>query len=228
MSALAAFRFFRARPLRWLAASTLLFATQLASAQENEGRAIVTDELCKTHWTIDIDWLPYCRNQRLGERRALAEVVFGQHEPRRLERSHARKIVGQRRPVPQIDLGQRQPGEHRRRATVHEERIVDHDGHGQREQPATVSTLRSKRHLMPEVADRKARIEFGAGIRTVSCDPLGALLLAHPGGLFRGIGLELARCHVAHVTQQVHRFVVAECHVKLSARGGGLALQAHQ
>ena len=69
MSALAAFRFFRARPLRWLAASTLLFATQLASAQENEGRAIVTDELCKTHWTIDIDWLPYCRNQRLGELR---------------------------------------------------------------------------------------------------------------------------------------------------------------
>ena len=167
-------------------------------------------------------------NPRLGKRRALAEVVLGQHEPRRLERSHARKIVGQRRPIPQIDLGQRQPGEHRRRATVHEERIVDHDGHRQREQPASVDAVRRERHAMAEVADRKALVEFGAGIRTVSCDPLGALLLAHAGGLFRGIGLELARCHVAHVPEQVHRLVVAERHVKLSARRGGLALQAHQ
>ncbi len=27
------------------------------------------DQVCKTHWTIEDDWLPYCRNQRLGEPR---------------------------------------------------------------------------------------------------------------------------------------------------------------
>jgi hypothetical protein len=47
----------------------LLFTSSLASAQDTEARPIGPDELCKTHWTIDLDWLPYCRNQRLGELR---------------------------------------------------------------------------------------------------------------------------------------------------------------
>ena len=58
--------------------------------------------------------------------------------------------------VAQIDLRQRQPGQHRRRAAVHEERVVDHDGHGQREQPASVDAVRREHHAMTEVADRKA------------------------------------------------------------------------
>ena len=63
-------RSLRARPRSWLALLPLLLGTSLASAEENEARAITGEELCKTHWTIDLDWLPYCRNQRIGELRA--------------------------------------------------------------------------------------------------------------------------------------------------------------
>ncbi|HKO91314.1 MAG TPA: hypothetical protein VJU61_09190, partial [Polyangiaceae bacterium] len=63
------FRSLRARPGRWLAPLALLLNTSLAAAEENETRAIAGEALCKTHWTIDLDWLPYCRNQRIGELR---------------------------------------------------------------------------------------------------------------------------------------------------------------
>lgn len=52
-----------------LLSSALIGGTSPALAAESEQRALAADEVCKTHWTIEDDWLPYCRTQRLGEER---------------------------------------------------------------------------------------------------------------------------------------------------------------
>jgi hypothetical protein len=74
----------------WLAMLPLLL-TSLASAQgkDSEARPIGPDELCKTHWTIDLDWLPYCRNQRLGELRdTIRRAVIVIHGKQRNAKSY--------------------------------------------------------------------------------------------------------------------------------------------
>jgi hypothetical protein len=66
-----------------------LLGTSLASAEENEARAITGEELCKTHWTIDLDWLPYCRNQRIGElRETIRRAVIVIHGKQRNAKSY--------------------------------------------------------------------------------------------------------------------------------------------
>jgi hypothetical protein len=83
------FRSARSRSRSWLAALPLLLCTRLASAEDTEARAIAADELCKTHWTIDIDWLPYCRNQRLGELRdTIQRAVIVIHGKQRNAKSY--------------------------------------------------------------------------------------------------------------------------------------------
>lgn len=87
--ALDGFRSVRARSLRWLCALPLLLCTRLASAEDSEARPIALDELCKTHWTIDLDWLPYCRNQRLGElRETIRRAVIVIHGKQRNAKSY--------------------------------------------------------------------------------------------------------------------------------------------
>lgn len=69
----------------------LLLTSSLASAQgkDSEARPIGPDELCKTHWTIDLDWLPYCRNQRLGELRdTIRRAVIVIHGKQRNAKSY--------------------------------------------------------------------------------------------------------------------------------------------
>lgn len=73
----------RLRAARWLVALPLALSSAEALAEVDESRPVPAGELCKTHWTIGADWLPYCRNQRLGEhrqsiRRAVI-VIHGTH-----------------------------------------------------------------------------------------------------------------------------------------------------
>jgi hypothetical protein len=91
--ALDGFRSVRARSLRWLhalpCALPLLLFTGLAAAEDTEARPVAANELCKTHWTIDIDWLPYCRNQRLGElRETIRRAVIVIHGKQRNAKSY--------------------------------------------------------------------------------------------------------------------------------------------
>jgi hypothetical protein len=90
-----------ARAARWLVALPFVLGSATAAAgdpkpppligaearggapDDAEARSVGAGELCKTHWTIDGDWLPYCRNQRLGERRETIRraviVIHGKH-----------------------------------------------------------------------------------------------------------------------------------------------------
>ena len=82
-------RSLRARPKSWLCLLPLLLGTSPATAEENEARAITGEELCKTHWTIDLDWLPYCRNQRIGELRdSIRRAVIVIHGKQRNAKSY--------------------------------------------------------------------------------------------------------------------------------------------
>src|SRR5690606_8230274 len=74
-------------------ASTALVASPLAAgnalAAEPAERPLSADELCKTHWTIEDDWLPYCRNQRLGElRESIRRAVIVIHGKERNAKSY--------------------------------------------------------------------------------------------------------------------------------------------
>lgn len=58
------------------------------AAAEGEA-ALSNDELCKTHWTIDSAWLPYCRNLRLGEtRESIQRAVIVIHGKERNAKSY--------------------------------------------------------------------------------------------------------------------------------------------
>jgi hypothetical protein len=87
------------RRLRTLFTSAALVSVSLLGAQpltgsnalaaEPEERPLGADELCKTHWTIENDWLPYCRNQRLGELRdSIRRAVIVIHGKERNAKSY--------------------------------------------------------------------------------------------------------------------------------------------
>jgi len=60
-----------------------------ALAADTEERPLGAEELCKTHWTIENDWLPYCRNQRLGElRESIRRAVIVIHGKERNAKSY--------------------------------------------------------------------------------------------------------------------------------------------
>lgn len=82
------------RPLRpclkrYLPLLAALQLSALPAEADSESNALATNELCKTHWTIDADWLPYCRNQRLGEtRESISRAVIVIHGKERNAKSY--------------------------------------------------------------------------------------------------------------------------------------------
>src|SRR5688572_21821140 len=61
---------YRGGLLQKLGLVLLLSLSSLGSAHAaDEGKPLTREELRKTHWTIEADWLLYCRNHRLGEAR---------------------------------------------------------------------------------------------------------------------------------------------------------------
>lgn len=72
-----------------LFASSLLGSAGVALGADPDHRALAADEVCKTHWTIEEDWLPYCRTQRLGEERTgIRRAVVVIHGKRRNAKSY--------------------------------------------------------------------------------------------------------------------------------------------
>ncbi|HWO13003.1 MAG TPA: hypothetical protein VNN80_26065 [Polyangiaceae bacterium] len=81
-------RFLFERSAPWLAGLSFLLGVGDARAENIEARPINATELCNMYWTVDADWLPYCRTQRLGEirpniRRAVVVVHGKQRNAKR-------------------------------------------------------------------------------------------------------------------------------------------------
>ncbi len=111
---------------------------------------------------------------------------------------------------------------------MHEQRVVEHDRHGQRQQPLAVLALGRKSGAMPEVSRRKLLVEGCAGSCAVRRLPglaqfraLGRRFQVAVRGVFAGVD-------VAQVAEDVHRLVVAQQDVQLARPRLRLALQAHQ
>lgn len=63
--------------------------TPALAAPDPEHQPLATEEVCKTHWTIEDDWLPYCRTQRLGEeRQGIRRAVVVIHGKQRNAKSY--------------------------------------------------------------------------------------------------------------------------------------------
>jgi pimeloyl-ACP methyl ester carboxylesterase len=88
-SSLSGCRFVVERSARWLAGLALLLGVGHARAEDIESRPINPAELCGMYWTIDADWLPYCRTQRLGElRQTIRRAVVVVHGKNRNAKSY--------------------------------------------------------------------------------------------------------------------------------------------
>ncbi len=76
-----------------------------------------------------------CRKPLLRQLRSGAELVSGLQQASLLQALGETEVVGQRRAVPQVQFLQAHAAQDRRRTGMHEERVVDGDRHGQRQQP---------------------------------------------------------------------------------------------
>jgi pimeloyl-ACP methyl ester carboxylesterase len=72
-----------------LATLAAIATDETPAMAEPSASAIVESELCKTHWTIGDAWLPYCRNERIGESREhVQRAVIVVHGTNRNARSY--------------------------------------------------------------------------------------------------------------------------------------------